>query len=110
MPGMSEVPEIQAVDVPAEVFLLDVREPNEWVAGHAVGAVHIPMYQVPARLDELPDADIVVICKSGGRSAAVTEFLLAQGRAAVNLAGGTTAWQAAGRPMAAENGSEPFVL
>jgi rhodanese-related sulfurtransferase len=110
MPDMSEVPEIQATDVPAGVFLLDVREPMEWVAGHAVGAVHIPMNEVPARLGELPDTEIVVICKSGGRSAAVAEYLLAHGRTAVNLAGGTTAWHAAGRPMASETGRDPFVV
>jgi rhodanese-related sulfurtransferase len=109
MPGMSEVPEIQPAAVPAEAFVLDVREPNEWVAGHADGAVHIPMNQVPARLGELPDREIVVICKSGGRSAQVTQFLLAQGRRAVNLAGGTTAWHAAGRPMVSETGQDPFV-
>jgi len=110
MPGMSEVPEIQAADVSPQAFLLDVREPNEWAAGHAVGAVHIPMGEVPARLAELPDREITVICKSGGRSAQVTEFLLARGHQAVNLAGGTTAWQAVGRPMAAETAAEPFVL
>jgi rhodanese-related sulfurtransferase len=109
MPGMSGVPEIQVSAVPAEAFVLDVREPNEWVAGHAVGAVHIPMNQVPARLAELPEREIVVICKSGGRSAQVTQYLLAQGRQAVNLAGGTTAWHAAGRPMASETGQDPFV-
>jgi len=106
MPG---VPEIQPSAVPTEAFVLDVREPSEWVAGHAEGAVHIPMNQVPAPLDELPDSEIVVICKSGGRSAQVTQFLLAQGRRAVNLAGGTKAWQAAGRPMASETGQDPFV-
>ena len=110
MPDMSEVPEIQATDVSAEAFLLDVREPMEWVAGHAVGAVHIPMNQIPGRLAELPDAEIVVVCKTGARSAAVAEFLLARGHSAVNLAGGTYAWQAAGRPMVAESGNEPFVL
>jgi rhodanese-related sulfurtransferase len=109
MPGMSEVPQIQAADVSPQAFLLDVREPNEWAAGHAVGAVHLPMGQVPGRLAELPDAEIVVICKSGARSARVTEFLLAQGRTAVNLAGGMKAWHAAGRPMAAETAAEPFV-
>jgi rhodanese-related sulfurtransferase len=110
MPGMSGVPEVQAADVPAEAYLLDVREPNEWVAGHATGAVHIPMAQVPGRLAELPDAEIVVVCKSGGRSAQVTEFLLARGHRAVNLAGGTAAWQRAGRSMTSETGQDPFVV
>jgi rhodanese-related sulfurtransferase len=110
MPDMSGVPEIQPAAVPAEAFVLDVREPDEWVAGHAVGAVHMPMNEVPARLGELPDTEIVVICKSGGRSAQVTQFLMAQGRRAVNLGGGTTAWQAAGRPMASETGQDPFVV
>jgi rhodanese-related sulfurtransferase len=68
------------------------------------------MNQVPARLAELPDVEIVVICKTGARSAAVAEFLNARGHSAINLAGGTYAWQAAGRPMTAESGREPFVL
>jgi DMSO/TMAO reductase YedYZ molybdopterin-dependent catalytic subunit/rhodanese-related sulfurtransferase/glyoxylase-like metal-dependent hydrolase (beta-lactamase superfamily II) len=78
-------------------LLLDVREPEEWHAGHAPDAVLVPMGHVQARQDELPrDRRIVVVCRSGGRSAAVTESLRAWGFDAVNLSGGICAWSAAG--------------
>ncbi len=85
-----------------DAVLLDVREDDEWVAGHVPGAVHVPMGQVPDRLDELPGERVHVLCRSGGRSAKVTAFLNAAGRDAVNVDGGMQAWAAAGRPMVAE--------
>ncbi|MGM1029595.1 MAG: rhodanese-like domain-containing protein [Actinomycetota bacterium] len=86
---------------PAEVLdrpIVDVREQHEWDAGHADGAIHIPMGEVVARLDEVPDG-AAVICRSGARSAQVVAYLEQQGRDAVNVAGGTTRWAAEGRPM-----------
>ena len=80
-------------------LLLDVREPEEWQAEHAPAAVLIPMGQVRSRQGELPrDRRIVVVCRSGGRSVAVTELLRASGFDAVNLAGGMCAWATAGLP------------
>jgi rhodanese-related sulfurtransferase len=106
----SQVPEIEAAGVPAGAYLLDVREPVEWAAGHAESAVHIPMNDVPTRLGEVPeDAEIYVICKSGGRSAQVTAYLAQNGRRATNVAGGTLAWAAAGKQMVSENGADPHV-
>jgi DMSO/TMAO reductase YedYZ molybdopterin-dependent catalytic subunit/rhodanese-related sulfurtransferase/glyoxylase-like metal-dependent hydrolase (beta-lactamase superfamily II) len=84
-------------------LLLDVREPDEWQEGHSPGAVLMPMGDVPARRHELPAGTrIVVVCRSGGRSAAITEALCAQGYDAVNLTGGMCAWAAAGFPVVAE--------
>ncbi|HZU75107.1 MAG TPA: MBL fold metallo-hydrolase [Acidimicrobiales bacterium] len=81
-------------------LLLDVRELDEWQSGHAPGATLIPMGEVHARHEELPrDRRIVVVCRSGGRSAAVTDALLASGFDAVNLAGGMCAWTSAGLPV-----------
>jgi rhodanese-related sulfurtransferase/glyoxylase-like metal-dependent hydrolase (beta-lactamase superfamily II) len=81
-------------------LLLDVREPDEWDVEHAFAAVLVPMAQVKAHADELPrDRRIVVVCRSGGRSAAVTDALRAWGFDAVNLAGGMCAWVAAGLPV-----------
>ena len=86
--------------VDAGALLLDVREADEWDTGHASGASWLPMGQVRDRQDELPrDRRIVVVCRSGGRSAAVTESLRAWGFDAVNLAGGMCAWSAAGLPI-----------
>lgn len=110
MPDMSDVPEVTVAEVSASSYLLDVREGVEWLAGHIENAAHIPMNQVPQRMAELPtESTIVVVCKSGGRSAAVTAFLRDQGMDAVNLAGGVLAWTAAGRPLIADSGAQPYV-
>ena len=92
-------------------MLLDVREEDEWQAGHAPSAQHMPIGDIPTRLDELPpDGTLYVICRSGGRSARATTFLNANGWEAVNVAGGMLGWQAAGRPLVAESGQPPEVL
>ncbi len=113
--GMPEaLPELDVTAVPDEmppgVTMLDVREDDEWRAGHIDGAVHIPLMQVPRRLAEL-DADdrVLVVCKVGGRSAQATQFLCAHGRDAANLSGGMIAWEAAGRPMVRDGAGAPFV-
>ncbi|MFC5909722.1 rhodanese-like domain-containing protein [Streptacidiphilus monticola] len=104
------VPTVAAAAVPAEGPLLDVREQDEWDAGHVEGALHIPIGEVVARLGELPEAEpLYVLCRVGGRSAQVVQYLVAQGREAVNVDGGMFAWEAAGRPLVSENGA-PFVL
>jgi rhodanese-related sulfurtransferase len=83
--------------VDAGALLLDVREDYEWGAGHVAGAVHIPLGQLAARAHELPgDRQVVVVCRSGARSARATAFLAISGFDAVNLAGGMQAWAAAG--------------
>jgi rhodanese-related sulfurtransferase len=93
-------------------YLLDVREPDEWAAGHAPGAHHMPMMEVPARMAEVPtDAEVVVVCRSGGRSGQVTSYLMGNGWDNVrNLDGGMQSWAAAGRDMVSENGQPARVL
>ena len=104
------VPTVAAAAVPTDAPLLDVREQDEWDAGHADGALHIPIGEVVERLGELPEEEpLYVVCRVGGRSAQVVQYLVAQGREAVNVDGGMFAWEAAGRPLISENG-EPFVL
>jgi DMSO/TMAO reductase YedYZ molybdopterin-dependent catalytic subunit len=86
--------------VDAGALLLDVREPGEWQAGHVAQAWLLPMGQVARHRGDLPqDRQIVVVCRSGGRSAAVAEALRAWGFDAVNLSGGMTAWAVAGLPV-----------
>jgi rhodanese-related sulfurtransferase len=98
------------VSLPDEVTLLDVREPDEWAAGRAPDAVHIPMGDLAGRLDALPaDSEVYVVCRSGGRSARVTAYLNANGWDAKNVDGGMQSWQAAGRPMTCDAG-EPTVI
>jgi rhodanese-related sulfurtransferase len=80
--------------------ILDVRELDEWEAGRIPGAVHIPLGELPARTSELPtDQPIIVVCRSGGRSAMATAHLVGLGVDAVNLEGGTQAWHAQGLPL-----------
>ncbi len=81
-------------------LMIDVREPDEWQAGHAPGALLLPMGHLRARRAELAnDRRLVVVCRSGGRSAAVTASLRAWGYDAFNLAGGMSAWAATGLPV-----------
>ena len=81
-------------------LLIDVRQPDEWEEFRAPGAVLIPLGEVPERVEEIPSVETVyVICRSGSRSAKAVEFLLAQGYDAVNVAGGSLAWQQAGFPV-----------
>ena len=93
-------------------YLLDVREPDEWAAGHAPGAHHLPMMEIPARMAEVPtDVEVVVVCRSGGRSGQVTSYLMGNGWDNVrNLDGGMQVWAASGREVVSENGQPAQVL
>ncbi len=104
------VPEVLSADLPAGVFLLDVREDDEWTAGHAPDAVHVRLGELGARAGELPrDGEVYVICRSGARSAYAVQALTAGGLNAINVADGMIGWAVAGRPMISESGAEPYV-
>jgi len=104
------VPEVLSADLPAGVFLLDVREDDEWTAGHAPEAVHVRLGDLGARVSELPrDREVYVICRSGARSAYAAQTLAGGGVSTVNVADGMTGWAVAGRPMISEDGAEPYV-
>ena len=104
-----QVPEINVEELDrrwsADVTVLDVRQPDEYLEAHVPGAVLIPLDQLAERLADVPAAPLAVICRSGARSLAATEFLLANGREAVNVAGGTLAWIESGRPCATGPGA-----
>ena len=103
---MTAVPEPDATEIEVEQaialvadggFLLDVREQNEWDAGHSPDAHLLPMSVIQERFAEVPDdRTVYVICHSGGRSARVTAYLRSLDLDAINVAGGMLAWQAAG--------------
>jgi rhodanese-related sulfurtransferase len=103
---------VQAADVAGEAFLLDVREDDEWSAGHIEGALHVPLMTLPQRMAEVPsDREVVVVCRVGGRSEQAVHFLVQNGIDAFNLDGGMFAWEAAGRPIVSgSTDAEPFVL
>jgi rhodanese-related sulfurtransferase len=110
-----DLPTVSIDEVPDGAVILDVREDEEWVAGHIDGATHVPMNRLPNTVAYQPqalgdDRPIVVVCRMGGRSAAVTAWLSAQGFDALNLDGGMLAWARAGRPMVSEGGTAPTVV
>ncbi len=87
--------------------LVDVREKSEWDAGHAPKAKHHPLRGLPSSMARLPeDRTLVVVCRSGTRSARATKMLTKSGFDAVNLTGGMTAWQTAGLPMVNSRGKK----
>jgi len=98
-PVQNGIPQITAVELKKrldnkdDIFVLDVREPHEYQIAN-LGAKLIPLNDLPARAGELDkDAEIIVHCKSGGRSQKASEFLAQNGFKKVwNLAGGITAW------------------
>ena len=107
---MVSVPTVTVADLATDAPLLDVRETDEWVAGHAPTAQHLPMSELTARLGELPaDDPLYVICRSGGRSARVVAYLAGQGYPAVNVDGGMQAWSAQGRAVVADSGTPEIV-
>jgi len=95
----------------AGAVIIDVREPDEWSAGHAPRAQLIPMSQVDGRVDEIRvDRRAVVVCRSGGRSNVVTQLLTSRGIDAVNLSGGMRAWERAGLPVVTEAGEPGCIV
>jgi rhodanese-related sulfurtransferase len=109
---MNHIPSVSVSELPDDALVVDVREPDEWAAGHAPGAVHIPMGDIPARLEELPDTDepLPVVCRSGGRSQRAVQWLVQQGFDVVNVEGGMRSWHGAGKAMTADSGQEPTVI
>jgi rhodanese-related sulfurtransferase len=107
-----EVPEIDVDELHERIaegaVLVDVRRQEEHDEAHIPGAVLIPLDQIPDRLDEIPTAgDVLVICRSGARSAVACEFLNASGVTASNVAGGMLAWIDSGRPVGGAAGTPP---
>ena len=108
---MSDFDTVTVSGIPEGARILDVREDYEWVAGHAAGALHIPLDQLPARLEELdPDEDLYVICRTGGRSFRAAQWLSGHGYSALNVAGGMDQWLETGLPLVSDNGLKPVIL
>jgi rhodanese-related sulfurtransferase len=92
--------------------LLDVREADEWQAGHAPGAVHLPLTALAAGAGlpaEAPKRPVIVICRSGRRSLKAVELLRARGVEAVDVIGGMQEWAAAGLPVVDARGGNGTV-
>jgi rhodanese-related sulfurtransferase len=82
-------------------FILDVREPSEWTQFHIPGATLIPLGELPNRLNEVPrDRDVIVVCRTGHRSAQGRDILLNAGFPNItSIAGGVTQWRTQGLPI-----------
>lgn len=92
-------------------FLLDVRENEEWVAGHAPQAIHVPMGEIQERVSEIPsDRTVVCMCRVGGRSGAVAKALAVGGYDVRNVDGGMQAWAATGLPVVTDAGTPGEVI
>lgn len=95
----------------AEFHLLDVREDDEWDAGHIDGAQHIPLGQLADRLTEVPkERTVVAVCRSGSRSEAAVRGLRRLGFEAENLEGGVNAWRRGGLPLVDASGRPGRVI
>jgi hydroxyacylglutathione hydrolase len=101
------MPEIDVEELAARLdrgdgVLVDVRRADECDEAHIDGATLVTLAELPDRLDELPrERSLMVICRSGGRSAVATEALIGAGFEAVNVAGGMLAWMDADHPTLA---------
>jgi rhodanese-related sulfurtransferase len=107
---MSTMPTTPVTALDDAAVVLDVREDDEWAAGHAPNAIHIPLAELPSRLGELPDGDepLPVVCRSGGRSSQAVTWLSQQGYDVSNVEGGMRAWHSAGKQLV--GASEPRIL
>ncbi|MGQ0826143.1 MAG: rhodanese-like domain-containing protein [Actinomycetota bacterium] len=110
----NQVPEVGLVDAQsgdAQQVLLDVRNADQWQAGHAPGATWIPLPELErARTEVAFNRRVVCVCRSGGRSARAAEALIGWGFEAVNVAGGMKAWAAAGLPIVRDDESPGTII
>ena len=117
-PSTPEIPDVPGVAVAGalalldgDAVLLDVREQDEWDAGHAPHAVHIPLGQLSESTAWMSrQRRVVVVCRSGRRSAHATAALRTAGVDALNLVGGMQAWRDAGAEIVADHGITPTVI
>ena len=102
MPVRQLSPAETADALAAGAVAVDVREYDEWDAGHLEGSVHLPLSELGERLAELPtDAPVVFVCRTGSRSDLAAHALTRAGRTDCdNLAGGLRAWADEGRALA----------
>jgi rhodanese-related sulfurtransferase len=110
---MTDLPStpIGEVDELDDPVMLDVREADEFAAGHAPGAIHHPLGTLPEIWSSLPAGrTILCICRSGARSGQATVFLREQGLVAVNLEGGMQAWDRFGLEVVDDRGTSGTVI
>jgi rhodanese-related sulfurtransferase len=83
-----------------DIEVIDVREPDEWRAGHAPGSRHLPLGELPGGLEGIGgERPVAFVCRSGGRSGRAAKLARARGVEAFNVKGGLMAWDRAGLPL-----------
>jgi rhodanese-related sulfurtransferase len=83
-------------------YVIDVREPMEYIGGHVPGSQLVPMSRITGYVDRLPrDQEVYVICQSGNRSASMASLLERFGVLAISVDGGVSAWSSLGKPLVA---------
>jgi len=111
VPALITVPDLGGDGtIPSGYVLLDIREDDEWAAGHAPGALHLPLSQLLGRLGELPNGRLLVICRSGNRSARLCDWLNRNGYAAWDVGGGMQSWAAAGWKVVRDDGAPGRII
>jgi len=90
--------------------LLDVRESDEWAAGHAPDAIHVPLAEVATTAARFADQEVLAVCRGGGRSAKAAETLAQAGIKVRNVAGGMNSWAEAGLPVVRDDGAAGAVV
>lgn len=101
VPAVSVAQAVVRIDSGATV--LDVRELDEWRLGRIEDAIHIPLGDLPDRIEEIPSKALICVCRTGSRSRVATQFLIQAGHEAVNLDGGLVAWFLDGQPLVADH-------
>lgn len=92
-------------------LLLDVREDDEWAAGHAPGATSAPLSRLATMVQTIPANRLLVcVCHVGARSAQAARALNEAGWSAVNVGGGMAAWAAVGLPVVDDAGRPGQVI
>lgn len=102
---------VEPAQVPEDAFLVDIREQDEWDAGHAPGAHHLPASTLASNLDVFAEHDgAYLVCRSGGRSFQVAQWLSMNGFEVINVGGGMDGWLVQGLPIVADDGREPRII
>ncbi|MGW3498221.1 rhodanese-like domain-containing protein [Streptomyces sp. NPDC001020] len=114
-PGPAQITVTDAQDraQAGEAVLLDVREADEYAAGHAPGSHWQPLIAIAAGADlptEAQGRPVLAICRSGNRSQKAAEVLAARGVDVANVSGGMRAWAAAGLPVHDNTGRDGQVI
>ena len=107
---MSTIPTTTVTELPDDAVIVDVREADEWAAGHAPNAIHIPLATCRPGSTSCPrpTTPSPIVCRMGGRSARAVQWLVHQGFDVANVEGGMLAWQRAGKQLAGP--AEPSII